>query len=140
MLFPRGQGRGVYHSNELHKAKQLGYLITMVEAFSFKKGNPLSEFVDFFFQKKKDATEKGNAAEAQVAKSILNSLSGRLGQRAITKRTEVIKSIVEVNNRYMLYTGVSHKEIRGQYLVEYDLKPNSCTGISEVNFNTMQME
>jgi hypothetical protein len=80
LLFPTGRFVGVYYSEELKYAKDLGYRIIPLKGYLFEeKPSPFASFVSTLFAKRKEAREGGNDAMAYVYKILMNSLYGRFG-------------------------------------------------------------
>lgn len=122
LIFPTGEFRGVFFSEELKYAESLGYKITLVKAISFKPHYTLFHgFVDFFFERK--ATAKG--AARGIAKLCLNSLYGRFPMQKdfdfnIITRDEVVQKVVEDNFIKIAPVPLSNKSV----LYSFSLAPN----------------
>lgn len=84
LLFENTDLDGMYAWPEIEEAILSGEINVEV-VFSghlFKKGeNVFSEYVDFFFAMKQEAEDNGNGGLRELAKLLLNSLWGKLGQR-----------------------------------------------------------
>ncbi len=77
--------REVYAWPELEEAVRAAEIeITFLhEGLLFDKGeNVFNDYVDFFFKLKQDAEDEGNKGLRALAKLLLNSLWGKLGQRS----------------------------------------------------------
>lgn len=78
LLQPLGTWTAWYFSEEIKFASSLGYSFTILEAIKFDKTNSVfSSFISHFYSKKIDSSTSSRF----IAKLILNSLYGRLGQK-----------------------------------------------------------
>lgn len=78
ILQPKGVFRGIWFSEELKAVKAYGYKIEVIKAHNFSKSYLFNDYVDFFYNFKKNAT---NDIEKTIAKMNLNSLYGMLGRK-----------------------------------------------------------
>lgn len=78
----------VYAWPELEEAIRCGEIeVTHVyDALLFDKGSVFDGYVDFFFKVKDDAERDGNGGLRSLAKLLLNSLWGKLGQKSYPVR------------------------------------------------------
>jgi DNA polymerase family B len=79
----------VYAWPELEEAIRTGEIEVMMlhEGLLFDRGtNVFNGYVDFFFKVKQDAELQGNSGLRELAKLLLNSLWGKLGQRSYSIR------------------------------------------------------
>ncbi|XP_054789359.1 DNA polymerase-like [Prosopis cineraria] len=103
IVFPTGEFVGVYFSEELKYARDIGYQVTLISGYSFEKMNsPFESFVNTIYDKRKDAKRTGNDAMAYVYKILMNSLYGRFGINPKCTITEVCDL-----DRYNLLTKIS---------------------------------
>lgn len=74
----------IYAIPEILEAIRCGEIeVTKVHKFLlFSKGDVFGDYVDFFFKVKDNATQTGNEGLRSLSKLLLNSLWGKLGQRA----------------------------------------------------------
>jgi hypothetical protein len=80
LLFPTGRFVGIYYSEELKYARDLGYTIIPLKGYLFEeKPSPFASFVSSLFSKRQEARKGGNDAMAYVYKILMNSLYGRFG-------------------------------------------------------------
>ena len=122
LMYGSGSWIGVYFSEELKAAVQLGYKIVLIEAIEFEKSKPFDAFVNCFFDMKKNSLDK---IERLIAKLISNALYGKTAQKPITRLTKIISDNQEILNIHIKYTNVSTTLIMDdKYLVEYDINPN----------------
>lgn len=92
LLFPTGKFVGVYFSEELIYARDLGYKIIPLRGYLFeKKPSPFDSFVSSLYGKRQEAKKTGNEAMAYVYKILMNSLYGRFGINPLSTITEVCK-------------------------------------------------
>lgn len=90
LLFPIGQFVGVYYSEELKYARDLGYEILPLRGYLFEKmSSPFESFVSDIFASRQEAKKCGDDAMAYVYKILMNSLYGRFGINPECTITEV---------------------------------------------------
>lgn len=90
LLFPTGKFVGVYFSEELIYARDLGYTIMPLKGYLFeKKPSPFDSFVTSVFSQRQEAKKTGNEAMAYGYKILMNSLYGRFGINPESSITEV---------------------------------------------------
>lgn len=84
----------VYPSSELYEAVRLGYRITRIhKAISFEtKGNPFEKFIDKIFAlKAAAAVEPKDPVQYEIAKLMMNSLSGKMSQRVVEEEWKILQ-------------------------------------------------
>ena len=90
LLFPTGKFVGVYFSEELIYARDLGYKIFPIRGYLFeKKPSPFDSFVTSLFRSRQEAKLSGDEAMAYSYKILMNSLYGRFGINPKSTITEV---------------------------------------------------
>nr|YP_009675519.1 DNA polymerase [Sophora flavescens]QDD68274.1 DNA polymerase [Sophora flavescens] len=91
LIFPTGKFVGVYYSEELKYARQIGYKILPLSGYLFenKKSTPFEDFVLDLFEKRQEAKKTGNEAMSYVYKILMNSLYGRFGINPHSTITEI---------------------------------------------------
>lgn len=90
LLFPTGKFVGVYFSEELIYARDLGYKILPLRGYLFeKKSSPFDSFVSSVFSRRQEAKKTGNEAMAYGYKILMNSLYGRFGINPESSTTEI---------------------------------------------------
>ncbi|GKV53287.1 hypothetical protein SLEP1_g59819 [Rubroshorea leprosula] len=101
LRFPTGQFVGVYYSEELKYARDIGYQIMPLKGYLFENKNstPFGGFVSTLFEKRQEAKKTGNEALSYVYKILMNSLYGRFGINPNCTFTEVCDV-----NRYNILT------------------------------------
>lgn len=78
LVFGIGSWSGWYASQELRKAKELGYKVNIIYGYKFLASDYIfREYVEHYYKIKKNS--KG--AKKAIAKLMLNSLYGKFGQR-----------------------------------------------------------
>ncbi|XP_059067854.1 DNA polymerase-like [Cryptomeria japonica] len=78
LLFPTGKFVGVYFSEELIYARDLGYKIFPIRGYLFdKKPSPFDSFVTSLFGRRQEAKLSGDEAMAYGYKILMNSVYGR---------------------------------------------------------------
>lgn len=80
LVFPIGKYRVTLHHSELEYAYEHGYLVKILGASLYQKAIIFSEYVDFFYMVKVNATKEGNVSWRYISKLFLNSLYGKMGQ------------------------------------------------------------
>lgn len=80
LLFPIGKFRTTLHHNELLLALSDGDIIDVHRISVYIKGQPFNEYIEFFYNLKKQATIDNNPTWRTIAKLYLNSLYGKFGQ------------------------------------------------------------
>ena len=87
LIFPSGYFSGVYTSQEILKAKKIGYKIDVVSGCAFKECDYIFKgFIDYYYEIKKNAV----GARKEIAKMYLNSLYGKFGQKRLNYNYEFI--------------------------------------------------
>lgn len=120
LLFPTGKFVGVYFSEELIYAHNLGYKILPLRGYLFeKKPSPFDSFVSSIFGRRQEAKKTGNEAMAYGYKILMNSLYGRFGINPESTITEVCE-----RKRYDYLTQSDHfisgdKLSDNYYIVSY---------------------
>ena len=91
LLFPTGEFVGVYYSEELKYARNIGYRIIPLRGYLFsnKNSSPFGEFVSSIFERRQEAKITGNEAMSYIYKILMNSLYGRFGINPKCTITEV---------------------------------------------------
>jgi hypothetical protein len=122
LIFPTGTFRSTYFSEELKYAKELGYSIKLIRAYSFNRSNDLfTEFVHNFYDKKLN----GNGAIKAISKLMLNSLYGRF---AMSKdfSYDLITSSDAVKNKVLnLFSNISPEPLdEKSVLFNFSVAPN----------------
>lgn len=87
-IFPIGSWRGWYSSEEIRKAIELGYDITILRGYTFEKRKIFSSYVQTLY-KMKENSPKGSLRYI-IAKLLLNSLYGRLGMSPIMSKHIIV--------------------------------------------------
>lgn len=96
LIFPTGEFVGVYYSDELKYARDLGYTVLPISGYLFEKmESPFKDFVSSLYESRQEAKKEGNEAISYVYKMLMNSLYGRFGINPKSTITEVCDS-----NRY----------------------------------------
>ena len=90
LIFPTGKWVGVYYSEELKYAQDIGYNIITLRGYLFeKKDSPFEGFVSSLSGKRIEAKKKGDDAMAYTYKILMNTLYGRFGINPQSTITEV---------------------------------------------------
>ena len=90
LIFPTGKFIGVFYSEELKYARDLGYTVFPLSGYLFEKmDSPFKDFVSKLFESRLEARNAGNDALAFVYKILMNSLYGRLGINPKSTATEI---------------------------------------------------
>lgn len=84
-------GHGTYPSPELNRLRQLGGSFVVCDGYVYEEtGSLFTEFVDRWWPRRRAAQMAGDDALSYVAKIVMNSVYGKLGQR---KTREVIRKL-----------------------------------------------
>jgi hypothetical protein len=111
---------GRWFSEELKFAESLGYKITVIDAYIFKKGyNVFAGFINTLYAMK--SQNDLNPSRRQTAKLLLVSLYGRLGMRDIEFKVDVVDSS-KAFEIFREYEWTSILEINGRAVVRYGNK------------------
>ncbi|KAJ3673258.1 hypothetical protein LUZ60_006632 [Juncus effusus] len=90
MSFPTGQFIGVYYTEELLYAEELGYTIKPIKGVLFDKGYGLFDsFVTDIYAKRQEANKNEQSGLSYIYKIIMNSLYGRFGINPEAAVTEI---------------------------------------------------
>jgi len=90
LIFPTGYFVGVYYSEELKYARDLGYTIYPLRGYLFKKTeSPFKTFVNDLYNSRLEAKKDGNEGMSYVYKILMNSLYGRFGINPKMTITEI---------------------------------------------------
>lgn len=102
-IYPYGTFEGVYSTPELIRAEKEGAKVEFIEGiFWLKKERIFKEFIDDFYQLKRNST----GAKKEISKLILNSCYGKFGQKRtkqiIISESEALKKRKEIINYNVL--------------------------------------
>lgn len=90
LIFPTGEFVGVYFSEELKYARDIGYTVIPISGYLFeRKESPFKDFVSSLFESRLEAKKEKNDAMAYVYKILMNSLYGRFGINPKSTITEL---------------------------------------------------
>lgn len=90
LIFPTGEFFGVYFSEELKYARDIGYTVIPISGYLFeRKESPFKDFVSSLFESRLEAKKEKNEAMAYVYKTLMNSLYGRFGINPKSTITEI---------------------------------------------------
>lgn len=88
LLFPTGRFIGVYFSEELKYARDLGYKILPLKGYLFeKKESPFINFISNQYEKRQKAKKESKDSLSYVYKLLMNSFYGRFGINPTYKKT-----------------------------------------------------
>lgn len=93
------EGSGVYTSVDIQNAIDAGYEIKFLDKALIwvKSANVFDDYITEFFKLKEDAEREGNKVMRSIAKLMNNALYGKTLQRAIFSKSEIVKTVYEVN-------------------------------------------
>ena len=111
-IYPRGNWRGVYFSEELKAVKALGYEIKLLTGYEFSKFDLFSNYISHFYAMKRDSI----GSSRFIAKMHLNTLYGIFGRKKDIIETKIVnndelddyllnrsvKSIIDLNDKSIL--------------------------------------
>ncbi|KAL2330707.1 hypothetical protein Fmac_018288 [Flemingia macrophylla] len=90
LIFPTGSFVGVYYSEELKYARDIGYTIIPICGYLFEEmESPFKGYVNSLFESRSNAKKMGNNALSYVYKLLMNSLYGRFGINPQSTKTEM---------------------------------------------------
>ena len=90
LIFPTGTFVGVYYSEELKYARDIGYTIIPICGYLFEEmESPFKGYVHSLFESRSNAKKMGNNALSYVYKILMNSLYGRFGINPQSTKTEM---------------------------------------------------
>ncbi|KAL5158667.1 DNA polymerase [Glycine soja] len=90
LIFPTGTFVGVYYSEELKYARDIGYTIIPICGYLFEEmESPFKDYINSLFESRSNAKKKGNNALSFVYKLLMNSLYGRFGINPQSTKTEM---------------------------------------------------
>ncbi|XP_073313483.1 DNA polymerase-like [Primulina huaijiensis] len=90
LIFPTGKFIGVFYSEELKFARDLGYEIIPLRGYLFeKKSSPFESFISHLYESRLDAKKRGDEAMTFIYKILMNSLYGRFGMNPESTVTEI---------------------------------------------------
>lgn len=120
IYYPRGTWTGWYVSEELKNAKLYGYKVELIESYHYEKSSIFMTYVNKIFSIK----ERAEGALYQIAKLLLNSLSGRLALKENNTITEFLdqKRFEDILKTHNVYDFLDLDN--NSYLVKYDIEPN----------------
>lgn len=81
LIFPIGIFETVLTTREIEYGIKNNLIVNFINVCSYEKANLFSEYVDFFYAKKREYKEQGNEAFSYLSKLFLNTLYGKFGQR-----------------------------------------------------------
>lgn len=90
LVFPTGKFVGVFYSEELKFARDLGYHIIPLRGYLFeKKASPFKGFVSHLYESRLESKKSGDEAMTYIYKILMNSLYGRFGMNPESTVTEI---------------------------------------------------
>ena len=90
LVFPTGKFVGVYYSEELKFARNLGYHIIPLRGYLFeKKDSPFKGFVSHLYESRLESKKSGDEAMSYFYKILMNTLYGRFGINPESTVTEI---------------------------------------------------
>jgi hypothetical protein len=90
LIFPTGEFIGVYYTEELKFARDLGYKVLPLKGYLYeKKKSPFKDLVHTLSSNRVKAKKDGNDALSYVYKILMNSLYGRFGIHPKSTGTDI---------------------------------------------------
>lgn len=90
LIFPTGKFIGVFYSEELKFARDLGYDIIPLRGYLFeKKSSPFEDFISHLYESRLEAKKAGDGSMTFIYKLLMNSLYGRFGMNPESIVTEI---------------------------------------------------
>nr|ADO51614.1 dnapol [Moniliophthora roreri] len=117
LIFPNGEFKGIWFSEELKFAKSKGYDITVIQGYNFNKvEGTFNEFVNELYDLKKGAKDH----KKLIFKSLLNNFFGRFG-------LNIVKPITQTVNKERMDYIISTRNVHSfniineeKFLINYD--------------------
>jgi len=104
LIFPTGTFIGVYYSEELKYARDIGYTVIPINGYLFDKmESPFKGYVNDLFESRSKAKKDGQNDLSYIYKLLMNSLYGRFGIDPESSITE----ICDLSRRNILFKGDS---------------------------------
>ncbi|KAM7460644.1 hypothetical protein LguiB_036035 [Lonicera macranthoides] len=127
LLYPTGKFVGIYFSEELIYARNMGYNIIPLRGYLFeKKTSPFKEYVSDLFEKRMEAKKAGKEGMAYVIKMLMNSLYGRFGINPDLNISEICnklrKDYLVDNARILNVTRLNDENSHVSYIYSEDSK------------------
>lgn len=111
LCFPVGLFKATLASPELARAVVKGHIVSVHRAAIYERAHIFTEFVNYFWNMRQQATQRGDTVTNHQAKILANSLYGKTGQRG--RVYEVIGETPDMNPRawldYDADTGTTRK-------------------------------
>lgn len=119
LISPIGKWEGVYFSEELKKAKKMGYHFKIIKGIQFVKKKLLKNFISilYFTRRMNKDNPKGN-----IYKLIMNSLYGKFGRNNQIQKVDLVeeKRYIYISN---LFPIIKEMLINNKYLIQYENTP-----------------
>lgn len=115
LVFPVGRFVTTLHDSELRYAVEYGHIKEVLEVAIYERGSLFNEYIDYFYQLKQTADATGDKISRQLAKTLMNSLYGKFGQRGIVSKILPNKGAIRYG-RYLGYSEKLKKNITINYL------------------------
>jgi hypothetical protein len=81
LIFPVGEFITVLSTPEIQYALERNDIVDVYEVALYRQGNVFGKYVDYFYNRRKQAKEQGDKVRSDLYKLFLNSLYGKFGQR-----------------------------------------------------------
>lgn len=111
LIFPTGSWSGIYFSEELKRAQEIGYTITIKSGYLWEDKNigyPFKEFVTQLYNERVIAKNDNDSVTSSIIKLFLNSLYGKMGVRP-----DNVKSYLVLKSKALSF--VKQHKIRNEY-------------------------
>jgi hypothetical protein len=125
LTHPVGEFFGVYYTEELKKAREVGYRVEPLRGYLFEKGEGLfTSYVLHMYENRIKAKEQGKTGMSFVYKILMNGLYGRLGINQRSTITELCSPERYNSIRKMKYEIVSEEPLNDTTIIcSYWYKP-----------------
>lgn len=123
LIFPVGTFDCVLCSSELEYVKKHGKINKIYQVAVYQQAPIFKNYVDYFYNKRKEYLSNGNQVNSLFIKLLLNSLYGKFGQQI--RKAEVLNSDFDTDITYMRYKDLVNQEsgviykIGNQYIKEH---------------------
>jgi len=123
LTHPVGEFFGVYYTEELKKAREVGYKVEPLRGYLFERGKGVfTSYVLHMYDNRRKAQEQGQTGMSFVYKILMNGLYGRLGKKTKSTITELCTWFNEI--RKLKYEIVSEEPMNDTTIMcSYWYKP-----------------
>lgn len=115
LIFPIGTFITTLQDIELRYALEYGHIQTIYEVSIYERGYLFDQYIDYFYNTKQAADLSGDKITRQLAKTLMNSLYGKFGQRGIVSKILPNKGSIRYG-RFIGYSESMKRNVTINYL------------------------